>query len=259
MKIFLATLMAMMMSLSITSCINGEDNTKRDNEPIIGQVKDGTFGLSFINLTSYDYLGYTAVSKNMPTDMPTLYSGDFILTACSYDTQTDVDNANKTMNVTVNYVEKISGNSVIGTTKSEDDSEGSLYKSNRGIKSLNEAGAPNMIDNYNLFMGISYFGQEKASDHTFSLVYHTDASEMTGTTLKIYLRHTSQETQDKETYAGFSYKIFNLSQPLTEFRSVTGNYPTTITIVAEINNVDASVPNTTTNVTMSYKYTEPQS
>ena len=59
MKFFLVALMAVVMGMSVTSCMNGDDNTQVNDLPVLGKVKDSFLGLTF---TSLD--GFTFKSKN---------------------------------------------------------------------------------------------------------------------------------------------------------------------------------------------------
>jgi len=46
MKFFLVALMAVVMGMSVTSCMNGDDNTGKDL-PVLGKVKDRFLGVNF--------------------------------------------------------------------------------------------------------------------------------------------------------------------------------------------------------------------
>ena len=45
MKFFLVALMAVVMGMSVTSCMNGDDNTQVNDLPVLGKVKDSFLGL----------------------------------------------------------------------------------------------------------------------------------------------------------------------------------------------------------------------
>lgn len=247
MKFFLVALMAVVMSVSVTSCMNGENNTKITDYPIIGRVTENMLTFKFVSLD-----GYTYNVQNVVTDALNFYTGDYIIASCSYDTETDIDLAAKTVNVTVSAAEKISGNAVYPTTLADDEGETPSYASNRGVYSVTDA-QPAMIDNNNLLAVIRYFAFEKRDSHTFSMVYYTDETEMKDKTeLKVYLRHNSSEDVEKETYQDIVYRVFNLSGPLGEFYRINGTYPTKITIVAETNTTNAKVPDSTTSVSLNY-------
>lgn len=71
MKFFLVALMAVVMGMSVTSCMNGEDNTQVNDRPILGKVKD-----SFLNLTFTSLDGYTFKSKNAVEGTTNLMTND---------------------------------------------------------------------------------------------------------------------------------------------------------------------------------------
>lgn len=90
MKFFLVALMAVVMGMSVTSCMNGDDNTQVNDLPVLGKVKDSFLGLTF---TSLD--GFTFKSKNTVEGTTNFMTGDFIVAMCSYDREVDIDLYNK--------------------------------------------------------------------------------------------------------------------------------------------------------------------
>ena len=93
MKFFLVALMAVVMGMSVTSCMNGDDNTQVNDLPVLGKVKDSFLGLTF---TSLD--GFTFKSKNTVEGTTNFMPGDFIVATCSYDTEVDIDYTTNTIN-----------------------------------------------------------------------------------------------------------------------------------------------------------------
>ena len=252
MKFFLVALMAVVMGMSVTSCMNGDDNTQVNDRPILGKVKD-----SFLNLTFTSLDGYTFKSKNAVEGTTNLMTNDFIVASCTYDTAVDIDPTTNTINATIGSVEKISGNSVWQTTKANDEGENPDHASNRGVISISDL-TPFMVDNYNLLIPIQYFAFEKIASHTFSLVYYSDEEELKGKSdLKLFLRHISTEEDEKETYRAFSYRVFDISNALQAYRTLNDNkYPSNITIVAETNSSNNDVPKTTTTSSVTYTFKE---
>lgn len=252
-KFLFVALMAIVMSVSVTSCMNTDNNTQVSNQPIIGKVKENFLNLIF---TSMD--GYTFHSKNTVTNASNLSAGDFIVAACTYDTEVDVDYSKNTIQATIGAVEKISGNRVHSTTKAEDTGSNPAFASDRGVISISDYHLrPIMLDNDNILIPIQYFAEEKVSSHTFSLVYYTDESEMKNKSeLKLYLRHKSTENKDKETRQAFSYRVFNVREAISTFKRVSGNYPTKIVVVSENNASNNDVPKTTITTSIDYKYKE---
>ena len=53
MKFFLVALMAVVMGMSVTSCMNGDDNTQVNDLPVLGKVKDSFLGLTFTSLDGF--------------------------------------------------------------------------------------------------------------------------------------------------------------------------------------------------------------
>ena len=100
MKFFLVALMAVVMGMSVTSCMNGDDNTQVNDLPVLGKVKDSFLGLTF---TSLD--GFTFKSKNTVEGTTNFMPGDFIVATCSYDTEVDIDYTTNTINATIGSTE----------------------------------------------------------------------------------------------------------------------------------------------------------
>mgnify|MGYP005934311649 FL=1 len=100
-KFFLVALMAVVMGMSVTSCMNGDDNTQVNDLPVLGKVKDSFLGLTF---TSLD--GFTFKSKNTVEGTTNFMTGDFIVATCSYDTEVDIDYTTNTINATSDLLKK---------------------------------------------------------------------------------------------------------------------------------------------------------
>ena len=251
-KFFLVALMAVVMGMSVTSCMNGDDNTQVNDLPVLGKVKDSFLGLTF---TSLD--GFTFKSKNTVEGTTNFMTGDFIVAMCSYDREVDIDYTTNTINATIGSTEKISGNAVHSTTKAEDEGEHPSYVSDRGVISITDL-KPAMIDNYNLLVPIQYFAFEKIASHTFFMVYYSDENELKGKTdLKLFLRHTSTEEKAKETYRAFSYRVFDIRSAIEAYKNANeGRYPSNITIVSEANSSNNDVPKTTTTTPVTYTFRE---
>lgn len=252
-KFFLVALMAAVMGVSVSSCMNGDDNTQVNGYPFIVKVTDNFLGLTFKTTDG----SITLKAKNTFEGATNLSTGDFVYLVCSYDTELDIEASTNTINVTVDGAEKISVDyGVVATTKEEDESDAAQHKSDRGVISITDY-APTMIDNYNLLIPIQYFAQESISKHAFKLVYYTDESELEGKTeLKVYLRHTSTEEKTKETLRAFSYRVFDLSNALYAFKQANKKNPTNIVIVAETNSSNNDIPKTTTTFSAPYTFKE---
>ena len=93
--------MAVVMGMSVTSCMNGDDNTQVNVLPVLGKVKDSFLGLTF---TSLD--GFTFKSKNTVEGTTNFMTGDFIVATCSYDTEVDIDYTTNTINATSDLLKK---------------------------------------------------------------------------------------------------------------------------------------------------------
>ena len=54
-KFLFVALMAIVMSVSVTSCMNTDNNTQVSNQPIIGKVKENFLNLIFTSMDGYTF------------------------------------------------------------------------------------------------------------------------------------------------------------------------------------------------------------
>ena len=98
-KFLFVALMAIVMSVSVTSCMDTDDNTQVNNRSIIGKVKENFLNLIF---TSMD--GYTFTAKNAVSSICSIREGDFIVAACTYDTEIDMDHTKRTVQASISVL-----------------------------------------------------------------------------------------------------------------------------------------------------------
>ena len=251
MKFLLVALMAVVMSVSVTSCMKGDDNTTGSGYTV-AKVKSNISSISFTTIDGYTLLA--GANSSLTTAKP----GDFVYLAYTYDTETDVDAASKTIKITIAGAQIVSGNPILGIQKSED---GESYKSNKPVITISDGVlSPLMFDNDNLILPIQYYAKEDASKHKFTLVYYTDKlkgdknGEDKNDGLTLYLRHNSEETGEGTHI--FSYKTFDISRAISAYYREYGNsYPSKIYIEIEKNsNTDGKVPETTTSTSFDYTH-----
>ena len=251
MKFLLVALMAVVMGMSVTSCMNGDDNTTGEGYTV-AKVKDN----SFTSMTFSTYDGYTLVTKEYYSGLSNVNSDDFVYLAYTYDRETDIDASTKTISITITGAQKVSGNAVNGIMNADND----LYKSDKPVITISDGYlVPLMFDNDNLVLPIQYYAKEDATKHTFNLVYYTDKlkgdknGEDKNDGLTLYLRHKSTETG--ESIAIFSYKTFDISQAIIAYQGKYSSYPSTIYIETEKStSTDGKVPETTTPVSITYTH-----
>jgi hypothetical protein len=251
MKFLLVALMAVVMSVSVTSCMKGDDNTTGSGYTV-AKVKSNM--LTSISFTTID--GYTLLA-GANSSLTNATSGDFVYLAYTYDTETDVDAASKTIKITIAGAQIVSGNSVPPITV---ESDNEIYKSNRPVITISDGAlSPLMFDNDNLILPIQYYAKEDASKHKFTLVYYTDKlkgnknGEDKNDGLTLYLRHNSEET-DEATHI-FSYKTFDISGAIDAYDEEYNSYPSKIYIeIEKSSNTDGKVPETTTSTSFDYTH-----
>ena len=105
MKFLLVALMAVVMSVSVTSCMKGDDNTTGSGYTV-AKVKSNMSSISFTTIDGYTLLA--GANSSLTTAKP----GDFVYLAYTYDTETDVDAASKTIKITIAGAQIVSGNPI---------------------------------------------------------------------------------------------------------------------------------------------------
>lgn len=220
MKFFLVALMAV-MSVSFTSCLNGEDNTV---VPVFGIV---TLKSNFLQCEFQAAEGgVTFVANQTVESLMSASAGDIIFLSAQYDTETQpVDQKTSEIYVDVNFAVKLNGNTLSGTYETE--SSGASL-ANRTIIPLSnyQDAVPYMYGSDWVIIPIPYYTEkyENISQHSFTLAYFKD-EEVENYTLKLHLYHNSSETIDKEktvnvTYNPYEvYKAFRISSLIEQFKS----------------------------------------
>lgn len=250
MKFFLVALMVVLMGVSVTSCLKGDENNTWQGYNVV-KVKDNMIAYITFETINKEKL----VSKNAVSELSGVTEGDFVYMVYTYDSKTDVDPNSRTINITVNAAQKISDN-IVYPVEMKKDEESDEYKSDKPVIAISdEYLKPQMFDNFNLIIPIQYYAKESLDKHKFSLVYYTDKlkgkDEKEGLTL--YLRHKSEETG--ESLTAFSYRTFNIREALSAYNTKYGSLPTNIFIQIEKNSLsNGEVPTTTTPVSFEYKY-----
>lgn len=208
-KFLLVALMAVVMGVSVTSCMKGEDNsivpvggiiTLKNTFPYQFQVEGGGVVYEASNLT-------------LPGLSADASTGDIILMQAQYDTKKQaVDQNTKKIVVDVSLASKLN----VNTTSSVADVE---Y--NRSIIPLSRYGdvAPFLYSkNWIIFPTPFYVEKEESiSNHQFYLVYDKTHADNNTNTMVLRLRHVSADDAAKETIVKSPYKAFNLRSVVDVF------------------------------------------
>ena len=241
MKFFLVALMAV-MSVTFTSCLNGESN------PIVqvGEIVRANYMGNFTNQFNM---------KLVPTNSTDIYTGNMYYIVYEYDSSTITSNTTS-VDITLFAATCVDGPSVHSTS----------VTANAPIYGFNTQGyeIPRFFDENTLVIPFFYWFKEETDEtkhkaemdkHSFILYYDHDAIKETDTELNFYLVHQINETEPTERlkYTG-DFKTYNLSGAIADFKGVTGKVPSKIIVNAKTNNISNTLDNANNGkITLEYK------
>ena len=231
MKFFLVALMAVVMGMSVTSCMNGEDNTIVQRNDFVRVVQD--FPVYFKDM---------AGNKLVPTSVITT-SETMALIAYQYDKATIAENANSvtiTLLAEPSYIKE----SYATTTPNVTSNSPVMTLEPSTIYGVIKGG---FFDKNTLILPIAYKykkyekeedAQAELNRHSFELYYDSETGFKDGV-LTLRLHHNARaiesESGDGKTVerkdSNFEYKAFNLSMILRSLSSL----PTKVNVVIDQN------------------------
>lgn len=226
-KIWMVTL-TIIMGVSFTSCINGEDNTIQSVYGVI--TLKNTFPYQF-QVEGGD-LVYEANSATIAGLSENVSPGDIVLLNAQYDTSTQViDQNTKKIIVTV-----------IGATKLNEQAFSVMedVEYNRSVVATSHLGAnytPGFYSKNWLVLPIAFYIEkaawENALKHTFYLVYDEEHEANSDNTMVLRLRHQSTEDVKKETASASITKAFRITSFVSKFNGGSTNKLKTIKIITQ--------------------------
>lgn len=223
MKFLLVALMTVLMGVSVTSCMKGDENTIQRVAGII--TLKSTFPYQF--QVENSGVIFEASSLTIPGLSSDATSGDIVLLEAQYDTKTQaVDQNTKKIIVEVSGAMKLNDK----TSFSETDVE---Y--NRSIIPLSRYGSnlgPELYSENWLIFPMPFYAEkeETKSNHFFTLVYDKTHADNNESTMVLRLRHTSSEDVTKEKTIFSTYKAFRITELV---RAFTGDKLKTIKIITQ--------------------------
>ena len=208
MKIFLVAVMTVVMGVSVTSCMKGENNTIQSVSGIITLVN--TFPYQFqVENSNVIFEASTMTVPGLSNDAS---SGDIVLLQSQYDTEKQpVDNNTKKIIVDVAAAIKLNGNTASVTND---------VTPNRTIIPLRNYGVEPYLYSANwIIIPMPFYVEksEKESSHMFYLVYDKAHSDNNANTMVLRLRHVSSEDVKSETSVRQTYKAFNIKNVVSAF------------------------------------------
>lgn len=251
MKFLLVALMTVLMGVSVTSCMKGDDNTIYT-------------GPAFAKCTNYFPATFELANGQKlvvnELSMSNLSVGEIYFFYYQFDTAQQAGNS-ATINVTLyagSTPTSISANANEGPEKFVED----YNKANAPLYTFNSdtSTQPGILFNEYLVIPIMYWVKVESTDdkqteelkkHSFILTYNFEGVAQGATNLELTLNHVikdgSEETVDRNKYTS-TYKAYNLTTAIYAFKQANGGTePTKITVNAQTN----SSKNTLTGATNS--------
>jgi len=250
MKFFLVALMAVVMGMSVTSCMNGEDN---HNVTMTVPVKYN-FG---------SFLMGDATTKLVPTTELGFLDGNMYIIQCQYDQSQVTANSNSisvTLLSTPLCIDPKS-NEMLTSTKTAPTNP--LYSLDKQQSSLV------YYDKSTIVLTIPYWVKVENSKiedselkkHSFVLSYDPETMAASDTKLKLYISHVVDDaegetvTRSNFTYA---YRAYSIRAALEAFKQKTGKLPKYLELKAQTNSSkdELKAENGETSVEYDYAFTE---
>ena len=251
---FLMVALTILMGTMVTSCMNG------DKDPMVSgtnfmRVQSGYGLLSKYVFEAGENLTFTATNTIDKFDAS---KGDIALVYWRYDSSLQEVNQNtKNVNVEVLGANNITSRFAVASAEGEPGD----VESNVPVMTLEPNNMkPGFYDKENLILSIGHKAEADLAKHTFTLVYLENAVEEkagSDTTLKLYLRHVTQEDKSKETKNGISYCAFDFSEALRLFKDKNGKNPTQVVVVVKENSSSNKLEDAETKdkeYTLDYKF-----
>lgn len=248
MKFLLVALMTVLMGMSVTSCMNGDDNTIYT-------------GPAFAKCTNYFPATFELANGQKlvvnELSMSNLNIGEIYFFYYQFDTAEQAGNST-TLNVTLyagSTPTSISAKSNEGPEELRED----YNKANAPLYTFNSdtSTQPGILFDQFLVIPIMYWVKVESTDekqkeelnkHSFILTYDFDGLASGATELVLNLNHVindgTEENVTRDKYTS-TYKAYNLSSAIYAFKQAGGAEPTKITVNAQTNSSKNSLTGAT--------------
>ena len=248
-KFFLVALMAVVMGMSVTSCMNGDDN---HNVTMTVPVK-------------YNYGSFLmgdGTTKLVPTTELGLLDGTMFIISCQYD-QSQVTANSTSIPVTLLSTPLCidpKGNETLTQTKTEPTNP--LYSLDKQQSSLVYYDKNTIVLTMPYWVKVTNSSVEdsEVKKHSFVLSYDPEAMTASDTKLKLYISHVVEDGEESVTRSNFTYayRAYSISSALYQFKEKTGKLPQYLVLKAETNSSKDELKdeNGETSVEYQYAFTE---
>ncbi len=248
---FLVALMAVVMGMSVTSCLKGDDN----------HIFTMTVPVKY-NFGSF--LMGDATTKLVPTTELGFLDGNMYMISCQYDQSQVTANSTSIPVTLLSTPLCIDPKSNESLTKTKAVPTNPLYSLDKQRSSLN------YYDKNTIVLTMPYWvkvegttiEESETKKHSFVLSYDPETMTASDTKLKLYISHVVDDaegetvTRSKFTYA---YRAYSIGAALAAFKEKTGELPKYLELTAEINDskdelVDKDGKKTSVERSVEYQY-----
>ena len=234
MKFFLVALMAVVMGVSVTSCMNGDDNSGPRTLSVIAKLDSCG--------SNFKMIDGTKLVPTDPTSIMLLNSGMYIVNG-QYNVEDVNVNAASITFTSTSTPTNIDGPSV---TSTPDDADATMYALN-----YENTYYPYFFDKNTLILpamfhfknsSVSTELEAELKKHKFILSYDAEKVAEGGETLDLYVNHIITEDKDEtRTSYTVSYQAYDLSSVLHQFTNLKK-----IIVHAQVNTSSNKLDNSST-------------
>ena len=249
MKFFLVALMAVVMGVSVTSCMNGDDN---HNVTRTVPVK-------------YNYGSFLmgdATTKLVPTTELGILVGTMYIISCQYDQSQVTANSNSISVTLLSTPLCIDPKSNESLTTIKADPTNPLYSLDKQRSSLVYYDKNTIVLTMPYWVKVTNSSVEdsEVKKHSFVLSYDPTAMTASDTKLKLYISHVVEDAGETVTRSNFTYayRAYSIRAALAAFKEKTGKLPKYLELTAQTNNSKDELKegNGETSVEYDYAFTE---
>lgn len=246
-KFFLVALMAVVMGMSVTSCMNGDDN---HNVTMTVPVK-------------YNYSSFLmgdGTTKLVPTTELGLLDGTMFIISCQYDPGDSKQYCIPVTLLSTPLCIDPKGNETLTQTKTEPTNP--LYSLDKQQSSLVYYDKNTIVLTMPYWVKVTNSSVEdsEVKKHSFCLSYNPDEIESNATKLNLYISHRVEDGEESVTRSNFTYayRAYSISSALYQFKEKTGKLPQYLVLKAETNSSKDELKdeNGETSVEYQYAFTE---
>ena len=248
-KFFLVALMAVVMGMSVTSCMNGDDN---HNVTMTVPVK-------------YNYGSFLmgdGTTKLVPTTELGFLDGDMFIISCQYDQSQVTANSTSIPVTLLSTPLCIDPKKNEGLTQTKAEPTNPLYSLDKQQSSLVYYDKNTIVLTMPYWVKVTNSSVEdsEVKKHSFCLSYNPDEIESNATKLNLYISHRVEDGEESVTRSNFTYayRAYSISLALYQFKEKTGKLPQYLVLKAETNSSKDELKdeNGETSVEYQYAFTE---